>query len=74
MDRVSVIVRNPAYIEEVELDEDEVDPADLTPLISGDTPIATVPASKDEDVTEDVVEDSKEDDGGCSTDAPRRHC
>ena len=74
MNRVSVLVRNPAYIEEVELDEDEVDPADLTPLISGDTPIVTVPTSKDEDVTEDVVEDSKEDDGGCSTDAPRRHC
>ena len=38
-----------------------VDPADLTPLISGDTPIVTVPPSEDEDVTEDVVEDSKED-------------
>ena len=56
-----MIVRNPAYIREVELDEDEVDPADLTPLISGDTPIVTVPASEDEDVTEDVIEDSDED-------------
>ena len=60
MNRVSMIVPNPAYIEEVELDEDEVDPADLTPLISGDTPIVTVPASEDEGVTEDVVEDSDE--------------
>ena len=31
MNRVPVIVRNPAYIEEVELDEDEVDPADISP-------------------------------------------
>jgi len=52
---------NPAYIEEVELDEEEVDPADITPLISGDTPIITVPASEDENVAEDVVEDSDED-------------
>ena len=54
-------MRNPAYIEEVELDKDEVDPADITPLISGDTPIITVPASEDEGVTEDASEDSKED-------------
>ena len=47
MNRVSVIVQNPAYIEE--LDGDEVDPADLAPLISGNTPIVTVPASEDED-------------------------
>ena len=45
MNRVPVIVRNPAYIEEVELDEEDVDPADITPLNSGDTPIITVPAS-----------------------------
>ena len=55
MNRVSVIVRDPAYIEEVELDEDEIDPADLTLLISGNTPIITVPASEDENVAEDVV-------------------
>ena len=61
MNQVTVIVRNPAYIEEVELDEDEVDPADFAPLISGDIPIVTVPASEDEDVTEDVIEDSDED-------------
>jgi hypothetical protein len=59
MNRVSVIVRNPAYIEE--LDGDEVDPADLAPLISGNTPIVTVPASEDEDVAEEVVEDGDED-------------
>ena len=40
---------NPAHIEEVELDRDEVDPVDLTPLISGDTPIITVPALEVED-------------------------
>ena len=61
LNRVPVIVCNPDYIGEVELDEDKVDPADLTPLISGDTPIVTVPASEDEDVAEEVVEDKDED-------------
>ena len=61
MNRVRVIMQNSAYIEEVELDEDEVVPADITPLISGDTPIVTVPASEKENVAEDVVEDSDED-------------
>jgi len=61
MNRVPVIILNPAYIGEVELDKDEVDPADLTPLISGDTPIVTVPALEDEDVAEEVVEDKDED-------------
>ena len=61
MNMVPVIVRNPAYIEEVEPDEDEVDPADISPLVSGDAPIVTVPASEDENVVEDVVEDSDED-------------
>ena len=59
MNRVSVIVQNPAYIEE--LDGEEVDPADLAPLISGNTPIVTVPASEDEDVAEEVAEDGDED-------------
>ena len=54
MNRVPVIIPNPAYIGGVELDEDEVDPADLTPLISGNTPIVTVPASEDEDEYEKV--------------------
>ena len=36
MNRVPVILRNPAYIEEVELDENEVDPAD-TLLLSVET-------------------------------------
>jgi len=59
MNLVSVIVRNPAYIREVELDEDGVNPANLVPLVSGNTPIITVPDSEDEGVTEDVSEDSK---------------
>jgi len=61
MNQVSVIVRNPAYVADVELDEDEVDPADLTPLVSGNAPIVTAPASEDEDVAKDVVEDGDED-------------
>jgi len=62
MNQVPAIVRNPAYVEEPEPDEEEdVDPADLAPLISGNTPIVTVPASEDEDVAEEVVEDEDED-------------
>ena len=41
MNQVPVIVRIPAYVAEVELDADGVDPADLTPLISGNAPIVT---------------------------------
>ena len=62
MNQVPVMMQNPAYIEEVELDEDKVDPADITPLVSGDTPIVTVPASDNENVVEDLGEDGDEDD------------
>jgi len=61
MNQVPVMKQNPADIEEVELNEDEADPADISPLVSGDTSIVTVPASEDENVAEDVVEDSDED-------------
>jgi len=60
MNRVPVIVWNPAYIEELEPDG-EVDPVDPAPFISGNTPIITTPASEDEDVAEEVVEDKDED-------------
>ena len=61
MNQVPVIVRNPAYIAEVELDKDGVDPTDLAPLVSGNAPIVTATASEDGEVAEDVVVD--EDDG-----------
>ena len=61
MNQVAVIVRNPAYVAEVELDEDRVDPTDLAPLVSGNAPIVTAPASEDGEAAEDVIED--EDDG-----------
>jgi len=61
MNQVPVIVRNPAYVADVELDEDEVDPADFTPLVSGNAPIVTAPASEDENVAEDLVEDRNDD-------------
>ena len=61
MNRVSVIVRNPASIGEVELDEDGVNLTNLVPLVSRTTPITTVPALEDEDVAEEVVEDKDED-------------
>ena len=66
MNRVSVFVRNPAYIEEVELD---VNPVGLVPLVSGNTPIITVPALEDEGVAEDASEDCKED--GETEDVPQ---
>jgi len=51
MNRVSVIIQNPAYIEELEpegeaVDQDEVEPANLAPLISGNVPIITIPARR----------------------------
>ena len=61
INQVPKIIRSPAVVGELELDGDEVDPADLAPLISGNTPIVTVPASEDEDVAEEVVEDGDED-------------
>ena len=61
MNQVPAIVRNPAYVEEPEPDEDEeVDPTDLTPLISGNTPIITIPASEDEGVAGEVAADGAE--------------
>jgi len=65
MNRVLVIVRNPAHIEELEpegeaVDQDEVEPANLAPLISGNAPIITIPALEDEDVAEEIVEDKDE--------------
>ena len=56
MNRVPVIVRNPAFVEELEPDGDEVDPADISPFMEGDTPIITSPTSGDEGV--DGVEDA----------------
>lgn len=61
MNRIPVVVRNQAYMPEViPEDVDEVDPADLTPLVSGDTPIVIAPASEDGEVAEDEVEDTHE--------------
>ena len=63
MNEISVIVSNPAYVAEAALDVDGVDPADLAPLVSGNAPIVTAPASEDGDVAEDRVEDENEYDG-----------
>ena len=35
--------------------DEEIDPADLAPFISGNDPIVTVPASDDEETDGDVV-------------------
>ena len=50
MNRVRVLVLNPTFLEELGLDGDEVDPADLAPCTSGNTPTVTSPAVKDEEV------------------------
>ena len=62
MNQVPGMMQNPAYVEEVELDEDEADPADTTPLVSGDTHMVTVPTSEDENVVEVLGEDGDEED------------
>ena len=61
MNQVPVIVRNPGYVVDVELVKGEVDPVDLAPLVSGNAPIVTAPASEDGDVAEDVVKDGNDD-------------
>ena len=60
MNRVPVIVPNPAYIKELEPDEEAVDQDDVTPLVSGDVPTITAPASEDKKVAEDASEDDDE--------------
>ena len=61
MNQVPAILQNPAQVEEPESDGD-VDPADLTPFISGNDPIITVPASENEEADGEVVADGA--DGG----------
>ena len=46
MNRVPGIVRNPAYVEELEPDGDEVDPVDLSPFIEGTHPSSPVPLQR----------------------------
>ena len=63
MNQVSVIVSNPAVITEATPEDvDEVDPADLAPLVSGSAPIVNAPASEDGDVAEDKIDDGNDDD------------
>ena len=59
MNQVPAIIQNPAHVEEPESDGD-VDPADITPFISGNAPIVTVPASEDEEADGEVVADGAE--------------
>ena len=59
MNRVPVIVWNPAYLEELEPDGGVV-PVDPDTFISGNSQIITAPASEDGDVFEEVVEDRDE--------------
>jgi len=46
----------------VNVDEEDAKPDNLVPLVSGNIPIITVPASDDENEAEDVVEDSEDED------------
>ena len=55
MNRVPILVRNPAYVGRLEPDEEGVDPADSAPSISGNDPVTTVPASDDEEAGGEVT-------------------
>ena len=55
MNRVPILVRNPAFDGGLEPDEDGVDPADSAPSISGNDPVTTVPASDDEEAGGEVT-------------------
>ena len=55
MNRVPVIVWNPAYLEELE-------PVDPATFLSGDSQIVTAPASDDGDVVEEIVEEPEDGD------------
>ena len=55
MNRVPVIVWDPAYLEELE-------PVDPATFISGNSQIITAPASEDGDVVEEVVEEHDDED------------
>ena len=61
MNRVPVIVWNPAYLEELEPDG-EVVPVDPAAFISGSSQIITAPASEDGAVVEEVVEEHDDED------------
>ena len=61
MNRDPAMMPNSTYIEEVELDEDEANLDDVTPLVSGDTPMISVPTSEDEKAAVDLGEDGDED-------------
>ena len=60
MNRVPVIERNPAYNVDLEPDGVAVDRDDIIPLVSGDVPVITVPATEDRNVSEDASEDDEE--------------
>ena len=55
MNRVPILVRNPAFVGGLEPDEEGVDPADSAPSISGNDPVTTVPASDDEEAGGEVT-------------------
>ena len=55
MNRVPILVRNPAFDGGLEPDEDGVDPADSAPSISGNDPVTTAPASDDEEAGGEVT-------------------
>ena len=60
INRVLIIVSNPAYLAAgVEVDQeyaDQIDPADLAPLINGSAPTVNAPASEGGEVAEDEEE------------------
>ena len=58
MNQVPVIARNPAYVQELELEGDGVDPVDVAPSTSGDDPVVTAPGTDDEEDPRQVLQEA----------------
>ena len=58
MNQVPVIARNPAYVQELELEGDGVDPVDVAPFTSGDDPVVNAPDTDDEEDPKRVLQEA----------------
>ena len=58
MNQVPVIARNPAYVRNLELERDGVEPVDIAPSTSGDDPVVTAPDTDDEEDPQRVLQEA----------------
>ena len=58
MNQAPVIVRNPAYIQDLEPERDGVDPVDVAPSTSGDDPVVTAPDTDDGEDPKQVLQEA----------------